>query len=201
MRAELFQQVVEDSLAQHLSANEFLVNLRQAGATSEEATDYVEEFAQHRVLAATPSAHANREGALGDLTERDQLGSGDSHGHQGSSNASTLPNPDLAVTEANWQLLAAKLAHTSSSSEKPVGLSSRDLLKLLGGDKLSSCDIPSIVLDGAPHLRELNAKSGRDPHLEDTWRLRALYTSTKDSIDVRGRDSHLCDPLGHLGHT
>jgi len=150
--------------------------------TSEEATDYVEEFAQHRALVVTPSAHANREGAPGDLGEGELLGSRDSHGHQGTGNASSLPDPDHAVTEANWQLLAAKLAHVSSSSES-VGLSSKDLFKLFGGDKLSSCEIPSIVLDGAPHLRDLNTKLGRDPHLEDTWRLRALYTSTKDSIE------------------
>jgi hypothetical protein len=105
-------------------------------------------------------AHTNRGSAPEDLGEGELLATGNSRDHRGSGGTSAIPDPNHIFAEANWQLLAAKLAHASSSSGKSVALLSRDLLKLLGGDNLSSCEIPSSVLDGALHLRDLNTKSG-----------------------------------------
>ena len=180
-RAESFQRVVEDSLARNLSSDEFLAKLQEAGATSEEAVDYVEEFSQRRALtgANVVEGQTNRERTPEGLSDEDRV----SFRKTRDSQAQTNLDPDHILTEANWQLLGAKLTHASSASDWQHSLSTNDFLKLLGGRELTPREIPSSVLDGAPHLRDLSAKSGRDPHLEDTWRLRTLYTSSKDTLE------------------
>ena len=140
--AELFQHVVEDCLIRNSSPEEFLANLQEVGATSEEAVDYVEEFSQRRAL-------------VGGNTLEPQT----NHEQSPDQNQTNL-DPNHILTEANWQLLGAKLAHASSSSGRQHSLSTGDLLKLLGGGESASREIPSSVLDGAPHLRDLSAKSG-----------------------------------------
>lgn len=71
----------------------------------------------------------------------------------------------------------------SGTAGREIGLSS-DLFKMLGGGDPASREISSTVLDGAPYLRDLSVKSGRDPHLEETWKVQTLYSSSKDSIEL-----------------
>jgi hypothetical protein len=55
---------------------------------------------------------------------------------------------------------------------------------MLGGGDPAPQEISSTVLYGAPHLRDLSVKSGRNPHLEEMWKVQTLYSSSKDSIEL-----------------
>ena len=150
-RAEKFQKIVDDCLADGTSHNVFLGKLQGAGATIEEAINYVQEFLSHQGEETSNEEHT-AQAATSELDDRPDI------------------FPEQMVSNTAWQVLRAKLAHvTSKATTRRINLSLMLLLDLLkGGISSIFQEISSAVLDAAPHLHNLTTGSIHDPHLDET---------------------------------
>ena len=195
VRAERFQKVVDDALKARLDAGGFVQQLREAGATGVEAEGYVDQFAQR--ANETIDERREDEGEGEPDRERTPEGLDDEERADFRQRREEIleraaeehaTSRREAVDAAAWKILEAKLQRSmpSRSSEPQGGFLTSDLFKLFGGGdsgtKTSDSSIPSSILEAAPHLRHLTANAIKDPHLEETWKLRNIFMG-KDALD------------------
>ena len=154
---------MDDTISESISGLVFLVPLKDAGATPDEAKDYIEQYALH---------------------QRNQ-------GSAGSGLPSGQPNTNVTnlvdtATSIAWALLHAKVNHFQGASSQLAttsdGSLSKNLTNLLG---LSSAKgaIPASILAKVPHLSMLSVSTATDPHLKKTQDLLSVY-SPQNSQDI-----------------
>ncbi|CAA7268095.1 unnamed protein product [Cyclocybe aegerita] len=173
----------------------FSKRLKGAGATHKEAEDFGKQFiqlfkAQHGSVKGPGSQQIegecegtpeglNEDEAAEFRQKRDSL-----LGEQPQGNEEEADRYRRAVDAAEWQLVLAKLATMAARPNSSAGKGSfLELLKIFDRSSAStSRSIPSMVLDGAPHLQNLSSNTIKDPHLDETWRLRLLFAG-KETIN------------------
>jgi hypothetical protein len=142
----------------------FLGHLKEAGATPDEACNYIQKFTDQR---------RNQETV--ELANAAQSGGGQPVAHPDANSS----NPVDTATMIAWALLWAKVNHLQSSSlQATAGLSmslSDELASLLGLSGAKGA-IPASVLAKAPHLARLSDFMATDPHLEKTQELLSVYS-------------------------
>ncbi|KAJ7262646.1 hypothetical protein B0H12DRAFT_1069112 [Mycena haematopus] len=206
IRAAACQKLVDQFVNEALPSNEFLQRLREAGATTAEAEDYVQQ-ARARLDAGTQpppsqSQSNSREGTPEGLSdeelskfrrERDAL---IARRHQ-----QEEERRRLAVEDIEWGLLRAKIdALIPARRPNHSAITASDLEQILGiqlSQSASPTSISAAALSAAPHLAQLSAGVNTDPHLEQTWKLRRAFGSDKTIdpiIDVMQLQD-LVDPL------
>jgi hypothetical protein len=164
-----------------MSGVDFLERLKGAGATTEEARDYIDQYSQRR---------RDRE-AAGAADEGDQP-----------PDQPNLDNPNSidTATLVAWALLRAKVSHFQPSSPQATltpGNSLSDelasLLRLSG----SKGAIPASVLAKAPHLSKLSDPTATDPHLKKSQDLLSVYSpqSSQDILVNKAQFAPVGDPL------
>ncbi|KAF5381547.1 hypothetical protein D9615_005612 [Tricholomella constricta] len=211
VRAAKFEQVVEDVLEGRLATSDFVHKLVSEGASLEEGKDYAELLEQR--LAQRKLGMAGRAadvvGGVGDNTSREPT--------------PDLPDDEIdafraerasleeakrrqleaarlrAVDAAGWAILQAKISRLEPAPFGGVDGRALDpdvLAELLGIQRGPEPLLPASVLAVAPHLGNL-AASVNDPHLNETWKLRRVYTTDKviDSVVNVLQTQPLPDPI------
>jgi hypothetical protein len=184
-RAELFRKLLDEVESGRLDIDSLTQRLQDVGATPDEAKDYVEQLQtdprrQHATETSDNPQHAS------------------SSGNQDEPNL----DPGQAADAVVWAQLRQKLSditgeRVSSASNQPVAL--EDLAKIFDLARPRPSVIPPDVLVGAPHLQEYlkSTQSASEGHLEQTWKLRQIYTTEKACeaiIDLMQRQP-IPDPL------
>jgi len=181
-RAEECQRIVDEAISMFITGPAFLDRLKAAGATPDEARDYIEQYTQQRRdQDVAGSANADGEPPLA------QPGGDD-------------PDPADTATLVAWALLRAKVNHfqpTSSQSAATAGGSLTDELASLLGLSSAKGAIPASVLAKAPHLSKLSDPTATDPHLEKTQELLSVYSpqSSQDILVNKAQFAPVSDPL------
>jgi hypothetical protein len=168
---------VDDAISGSISGPSFLERLKDAGATPNEAKDYIDQYTQR---------HRNQETT-------------------GSNNAIPPPgqpvaNPVDTATSIAWALLRAKVNHFQggiSQTAANSGASLSDELANLFGLSNAKGAIPASVLAKAPHLSKLSDSSTTDPHLEKTQDLLSVYSpqTSQDILVSKAQFAPVGDPL------
>jgi hypothetical protein len=181
VRAEECQRIVEEAITGSMSGPDFLERLKGAGATTEEARYYIDQYSQRR-------------------RDREAAGAAVEGGQPPDQPNSDDPNPDDTATSVAWALLRAKVSHfqpTSPQATLTPGNSLSDELANLLGLSGSTGAIPASVLAKAPHLSKLSDPTATDPHLEKTQDLLSVYSpqSSQDILVNKAQFAPVGDPL------
>ncbi|KAJ8517701.1 hypothetical protein ONZ45_g5144 [Pleurotus djamor] len=165
-RINAYEKIVADCVDNQFPLSELPDKLKDAGASPAEAEDYCQQaVASLRILQtsqapqppADPSATQTSGGTTG--------------------NSAPPSSPPPAADDAIWKDLRAKVMAVSQL------LDDQSMLSGTSGSKpvppTNQYSIPSIVLQGAPHLQRLTNTSLLDKHILQTWELRALYSTDK----------------------
>ena len=195
------QKVVEDCLAGKIELIAVPDNLKAIGITPKAAQDYIEQITQRigekkrgnlqDVLEG--SREATPEGLNHD--DRDEFRR---HRDEVLEEANQQNNREVqqASEAAAWAVLTAKLA-----SLRSPGISNNPAEQLaailnLSSPTTASGSLSSTLLSQAPHLAKLTASSG-DSHLDETWKLRQLFTAEKavDAIVDVMQQQQLDEPI------
>jgi hypothetical protein len=178
--AEECQRIVDDAISNSISGPAFLARLKDAGATADEARDYIKQYTQRR---------------RGQEAERP----GNVDPPSGQINPSA-PNPIDTATSIAWALLRAKVDHFQAASSRMAttsdGSLSDALENLLGLSSVKGA-IPVSMLAKAPHLSKLSDSTATDPHLEKTQDLLSVYSpqGSQDILVNKAQFAPVGDPL------
>lgn len=180
VRAEEFQRIVDEAVSESLTGPIFLERLKAAGATPDEAQDYISQFSQRR-------------------KEREAAGTTNAEGALPGQADSNMPSPVDVATSIAWALLRAKVDHLqspSSGTTRTNGTLADELSTLLGLSTGKGA-IPASVLAKAPHLAKLSAPVASDPHLEKTQELLSVFSpqNVQDTLVNRAQFAPVRDPL------
>ena len=204
-KAAACQKALEDVLEGRAAVEDFSGKLRELGATSLEAGDYVQQLEQRlhqrssrksrdrlsqassatqpsqTIPSSNVSRHPSREATPSGLSGEEVADFREKRDQllQGSREGEQLATN---ITEdVEWSLLRAKLEQLrslSSSHEDPLSLD--NIIKLLDNRSMSSgSSIPASVFAAAPHLSSLSEHALNDSHLQTMWKLRQAYASEK----------------------
>lgn len=181
LRAEIFRHLLDDVRSGKISPRSFTQQLQEAGASPDEAKDYLEQLDQH--------------------LRRQQRSGSPEHPQNGSEarDESSL-DPGQSADAVVWAQFQQKLSDiTRGPNPEPadhsVGLG--DLAKILELAKPRSSVIPPDVLAEAPHLQEYLKTTRAEGHLERTWTLRQAFATEKATdaiVDLMQRQT-MPDPL------
>ena len=176
------QRIVEEAITGFMSGLTFLGHLKEAGATTEEARDHINQYTQCR---------------------RDQEAAG--AGNEQQPPASDQPNSDdpdplNTATSLAWALLHARVNHLQPSSPQATSTPDSSLPDELASlFRLSSTKgaISTSVLTKAPHLSKLSDPTATNPHLEKTQDLLSVYSpqSSQDILVNKAQFALVGDPL------
>ena len=160
-------------------------HLKDAGASPDEAHDYIQQFTEPR---------RNQETI--ELANTGQSGGGQAVGRPDANSSNSV---DMATTIA-WALLWAKVNHLHSSSSQATaspGMSLSDELASLLGISSVRGTIPASMLTKAPHLARLSESTTTDPHLEKTQELLLVYSpqGSQDILVNKAQFAPVSDPL------
>lgn len=204
-RAEACQQVVEDYMDGKIQGFDLIRKLKQAGATTEEAREFLNQASARNLereqaaaeaqksTSAPSSRNSTPEGLAGDdlTTYRDRRSAARTKAAQ------ELDAERIAAVDAvAWRLLEAKASQlTDASKPSGRGVDGRNLADLLGLTTVPG-GLPSGVLSAAPFLAHLSS-SLADPHLEATRKLRTAFGAEKavDAIVDLVQLQPLTDPI------
>ena len=160
MQAEEFQRIMDEAISGLFTGPIFLESLKAAGATPDEAQDYISQFSQCR---------REHDGTMGTSSEEAQPATVETN----------VPSPVDVATSIAWVLLRAKVDHLQSPSSGAArirdGSLSEELSALLGLSTGKGA-IPASVLAKAPHLAKLSAPAVSDSHLEKTQDLLSVFS-------------------------
>src|SRR5262249_52576542 len=134
-----------------------------AGATVEEAKDYIDQLQEQLRRGSTTQ---QPETAQGNPLERDE----------------PLGGPQRAADAVAWAQLLERVSESDPDQDTSSSLPSisfGDLAKIFEAARLQPPAIPASVLAEAPHLQEYIRTTQADDHLERTWRLRQTYATEK----------------------
>ncbi|KAF8228041.1 hypothetical protein L208DRAFT_265141 [Tricholoma matsutake] len=180
-RAEEFQQIVDEAVSESFTGPIFLERLKAAGATPDEAQDYIAQLNQRRREHGTATA------------------SGSGGAQPGLADAN-MPSPVDVATSIAWALLWAKVEHLQSPSSGAARVADgtlSDELSTLLGLSTGKGAIPASVLAKAPHLAKLSAPVVSDSHLEKTQELLSVFTpqNVQDILVNKAQFAPVRDPL------
>jgi hypothetical protein len=180
--AEACQRIVEEAITGFMSGPTFLDRLKEAGATTEEARDYIEQYTQRRRDREAAGAGDEQQPPAGDQPNSDD------------------PNPLDIATLLAWALLRARVNHfqpTSPQATSSPGSSLPDELASLLGLSSAKGTIPTSVLAKVPHLLKLSDPTATDPHLEKTQDLLSVFSpqSSQDILVNKAQFAPVGDPL------
>ncbi|KAJ7900795.1 hypothetical protein B0H13DRAFT_2664095, partial [Mycena leptocephala] len=214
IRAEACQKLVEQRVNGEITNNDFLQRIRETGATTAEAQDYIEQagsritakndppprspaHSQPGSRAPTPDGltseqaakyRADRAALLAQNAERDR-----EHARKAA---------EEAAADVDWGVLRAKintlLPQQTASRGQP--LSADDLERILGiqlSQPASTTSLSPALLSAAPHMAQFLAGIQADPHIEETCKLRRAFGTDKSLdpiIDVMQLQT-MVDPL------
>lgn len=181
VRAELFRSLLEEVENGRLDATSLSLRLREAGATSDEAKDYLEQLQGNIRRRQHDAPPENRANASDNQEDPDVT-------------------PNQSADAVIWAQLRQKLGEIGRSAgegtnEPAIGLG--DLAKILEFTRPHSVAIPADVLVEAPHLQDYLRTTQAESHIERTWKLRQSYATEKASdaiIDLMQRQP-MPDPL------
>jgi hypothetical protein len=182
-RVETFRKLLEEVEGGRLDIESFIhpARLQEAGASPEEASDYLEQF---------------QENARGRQRDNSPAGqNGDSRGQE-EINVNPQESAD-AIAWAQFQQRLGDVTHGPGDAISGPSVGLGDLARIFDLARPRATVIPSDVLAEAPHLREYLKATHADSHLEQTWKLRQVYSTEKaiDAIiDLMQRQS-MPDPL------
>lgn len=221
-RVESCEALVEEAANSRISPGEFTQRLRESGVSTIEAKDYIEQFEQRvRQLNSrssanpplhdhsstlplrNPSREITPEGLTSDEVDSFRLRRGQilAGSYRGSCNERTARE---IADETAWGLLRTRANCQQSENLRSTGrqFSAEEVAQLLGrsSDSFTSSVIPSIpasVLAVAPHLNSLSSNLAEDSHLQETWKLRQVFSFEKaiDPILNIVQVQPLTDPL------
>jgi hypothetical protein len=175
-RTEACEKLVDNAIAGLLPPLSLFERLKEAGATPEEAQDYINDFVQRR----------DRQGGSANPGEDPLLDHND------------LPSQVDATTAIAWATLRAKVAQLQPFSTQEASNHnslSDEIEKLLGVSTKGS--IPASVLAKAPHLSQLSNTSNSDGYLESTQDLLAVYSpqASQDILVAKAPFAPVSEPL------
>ena len=180
-RAEEFQRIVDEAISESLTGPIFLERLKGAGASPDEAQDYISQFSQRRREQGSATATS-------------------SGGAQPGPVDANMPSPVDVATSIAWALLRAKVDHLQSPSSGAARVADgtlSDELSTLLGLSTGKGAIPASVLAKAPHLAKLSAPVVSDPHLEKTQELLSVFSpqNVQDILVNKAQFAPVRDPL------
>jgi hypothetical protein len=204
--AEKCQDLVNQAVAGFITREQFLERIKDSGASSGEAEDYVEQLSQRlrqiqspetrrdqspgRGRSPPPEREQTPDGLVGQeaidfRAQRDALLSAAAD-HAGRQNEAEKRK--AAVESVAWAVLKAKLAqlddpptveNAHSSDDLP-----EDLFSFLGLSRSSPGSIPTSILAVAPHLGKLSSQIKADPHLDETRKYRNTFNKSDQVRDA-----------------
>ncbi|KAJ7731732.1 hypothetical protein B0H16DRAFT_1329105 [Mycena metata] len=209
IRTAACQKLVDQRVNDEITNGEFLQSLRETGASTAEAQDYISQ-AQARLQQSghqTPpriprDAPGSREATPEGLTpEEANKFRTDRAALLERNERRRQEEARRALEDVEWSVLQAKL-HTllpaRQSARAPF--TPGDLERILGiqlPSSTSPTSFPASLLAAAPHMAQLSAGVTADPHIEQTWKLRRAFGADKILdlvVDVMQLQS-LVDPL------
>jgi hypothetical protein len=168
LRAEIFQKILEEVENGRLDETSLSLRLQEAGASPDEARDYLEQLQEH-------------------LQRQPHDGTSENHRTDSGHQVHSAVQPDQSADAVVWAQIRQKLADIASipdggstSGGPSIGqFGLGDLAKILELTKPRSSAIPPDVLAEAPHLQQYLKTTQAESHLERTWKLRQVYTTEK----------------------
>jgi hypothetical protein len=180
LRVEVFQKLLDEVEHGKLDATSLSLRLQEAGASSEEARDYLEQL-QERVK------QRRHDGTPENPNEP---------GNQEEPVISTDKSAD-AVVWAQLRQRLSDIGHEPDSGPSGPSIGLGDLAKILDFTRPRATAIPPDVLAEAPHLQEYIKTTQAEGHLDRTWKLRQTYATEKatDAIVDLMQQQPMPDPL------
>jgi hypothetical protein len=183
LRAEVFRKILDEVEAGRLDATSLTLRLQEAGASPDEAKDYLDQL-QERL---------NRQ-----QRDKSPEHQSDEVRNQDEPNVSPHQSADAVMWAQFRQRLAditGSIQGEGSSTGPAIGLG--DLAKILEFARPRPTVIPPDVLAEAPHLQDYLKTSQTEGHLERTWKLRQTYATEKatDAIIDLMQQQPMSDPL------
>ncbi|KIL55012.1 hypothetical protein M378DRAFT_1046751, partial [Amanita muscaria Koide BX008] len=181
--------LVTEAVDGGLRSDTLLDNLRNERFSPREAKDYIDQFTQLSKLRSSGS-HQDRRDESRPISPSGRL--------QGGTEDEERRNREAA--EVAWAVLRTRarqiLEQPSDTSGRNAPVLPESLAELFEAPS-SSLSIPASVLAAAPHLAKLSANIKADAHLEETQRLRSLYTPDKvqDAIVANAQLARTSDPI------
>ena len=166
-RVETFRKLLEEVEAGRLDVTSFIQRLQDAGASPAEANDFLEQFQENAVHRQRDGSPTTREAEPSPQDEPSIL-------------------PEQSADAVAWAQLRQKVADTVHGPDVSISgpsLGLGDLAKIFDLAKPRPTVIPSDILVEAPHLQEYLRTTHAEGHLEETWKLRQLY-STEKAVDA-----------------
>ncbi|KIL54302.1 hypothetical protein M378DRAFT_92832, partial [Amanita muscaria Koide BX008] len=191
-RTELGQRLVQEAVDGGLRSDALLDNLRNEKFSPREAKDYIDQFTQLSKLRSSGSRQNRRD------EEHQSRPISPSSRQPGGTEDEERRNREAA--EVAWAVLRTRarqiLEQPSDTSSKNAPVLPESLAELFEAPS-SSLSIPASVLAAAPHLAKLSENIKADAHLEETQRLRSLYTPDKvqDAIVANAQLARTSDPI------
>jgi hypothetical protein len=194
LRAEACQQIIDDCIEGKIQATAVVGLLQQAGASNEEAVDYLKQLADRTAAGSRVGGEGN-EGAPERRDPRESTPEGLTpdeadefrQRRDALEEQRRVQDEELrrkAADSAAWALLRAKASVLQSLLPESGSSDPAQQLALLLGLNTASAtsSLPASVLTAAPHLAKLGSSAG-DAHLDSTWKLRQAYSGDK-AIDA-----------------
>jgi hypothetical protein len=193
LRAEACQRVVDDCLEGKIQIAAVVELLQQAGASHEEAADYLKQLAD-RTTARNRAGIEGNDGVPGERQSRESTPEGltSDEADEFRQHRDALEEHHRIREEerrknaadiAAWALLRTKASMLQSFPGSAPTDPAQQLALLLGLNTTSSgSSLPASVLAAAPHLAKLSSSTS-DAHLDSTWKLRQAYSGDK-AIDT-----------------
>ena len=195
--AEAFQKIIDDCLQEKVQVSAVVQLLQQAGASYDEASDYLKQFAECTAARSRGNGEEN-DGAAperGDFHESTPEGLVPEEADKFRQCQDALKEQHhiqeedhrkQAADDAAWALLRTKASMLQSLLPGSESIDpAQQLVSLLGlNTPISASSLPPSVLMAAPHLAKLSSL-GADTHLDSTWKLRVkLIPVTRLSMQL-----------------
>ena len=190
LRAEACQKIIDDSFEGKVPVHVVVNSLEQAGASPEEAQDYLKQLAE-RTATRDRVGNERQDGEAERNRSREATPDGlnDDEADEFRQRRDALKEQQhirdeerlkKAADDAAWALLRSKAAMLQSLLPGPQSSDPAEQLALLLGlnSPSSTSSLPASVLAAAPHLTKLVFSTG-DGHLNSTWKLRQVYSGDK----------------------
>jgi hypothetical protein len=180
-RAASFRTLLSKARNRKLSPSTFLLQLQDAGATVEEAKDYVNQLQEQLQCGGMIQCP---EGIQGNPPERDE----------------PSDMPGRVANAVAWAQLLQRVSKSDPERDAGVPLPSvslSDLAKIFEAARSRPPAIPASVLAEAPHLQEYLRTTRTNDHLERTWELHQTYSTEKaaDAIIDLMQQHPMPDPI------
>ncbi len=190
-RTELGQRLTQEAVEEGLQPEILLDNLQNEGFTPREAKDYIDQFTQLSKLRLNSDSRQTRR----DEEHQSRPVSPSGRRQRGAEDEERRNREAAEVAWAVLRTRARQIMEQPSDASKNAASLPESLAELF--ETPSSLSILASVLAAAPHLAKLSTNIKADAHLEETQRLRSLYTPDKvqDAIVANAQLASTLDPI------